>query len=152
MLALPQKGSFVAPDPLSVYPGPSRVSVQQATSRHPLTALLFFTASFQPEQPAEVAQPGHAAAEYWQLRRGHNLDQRGGELAFFSISSSQHKLIVKLHPRATRYNMIWGTDHFVLGNRRLLMGLSCCCSLQWSPGSYHGLQLKLLMIIAFGMI
>lgn len=34
-------------------------------------ALLFFTASFQPEQPTEVAQPGHAAAGCWEPERGH---------------------------------------------------------------------------------
>lgn len=71
MLALPRKDRFVVLDPLSVYPAPCRVSVQRGTSLRPSTALLSFTASFQPEQPAEAAQPAHAAPGYWRLGRGH---------------------------------------------------------------------------------
>jgi len=61
MLTLPYKDSFVIPDPLSVYPALSYVSVQQVASHHPSIALLFFAAGFQPEQPVDVAQPGHTA-------------------------------------------------------------------------------------------
>ena len=148
MLALPQKDIFVVPVCVSC-PILCIGSASHITSSIDCFALLHC------QLPARAASRGGSAwpCSSWvpvTREKTCNLDQRGGELAPCSISSSQRKLTVKLHPRATRYNMIWGTDHFVLGNRRLLMGLSCCCSQQWC--SCQGLQLKLLMIIAFGMI
>lgn len=130
----PRKDSFAVSDPLSEYlPCPICQFIHWP---------LFSLSSFKQEQPAEVAQPANAAAGYMRTRWGDTTSIRAEESHPLSPSVA-HSIMA--HLKATWHYMIQGSDHLVLGNRRL-MGLSCCCS--WQCHSCQGLQLKLLMTIA----